>query len=113
MTHKKLSRLQKEILRRLLANAERERRHPRPGELKNCFPLKDIFQPGRTPAEAAAVSRSLLRLERRGLVVRTEFANPGRGRGGGIRGRADDPPPARTTHLILTPAGEEVAKRLT
>jgi hypothetical protein len=62
-------------------------------------------------ADRAAYSRSLLRLECRGLVIRSNGTTglPT----GGIRTRADQPAPRKTDHLILTPAGEELAKRLT
>jgi len=49
-----------------------------------------------TPARRASLSRTLRRLEVRGLVVRSS-----------VRGRG------RTTHIRLTPAGIALAKRLT
>src|SRR5262249_36943074 len=77
----------------------------------------------KSPADRAAFSRSLRRLEQRGLIVRTNI------RSGmpeedprvaeirvterrNIRVRAGDPMVRRTDHIILTAAGMEVAKRL-
>jgi hypothetical protein len=110
----KLSELQQRILKRLLEWYKHLRANP-----NRCHPvavwgvnLADFRRHESKDAVARAVfSRALARLERRGLVLRINGAQglPG----GGIRRSVDEPAPVRTDHLLLTPEGEEAAKRLT
>jgi hypothetical protein len=115
----KLSRLQRDILRVLLAHLGAERaksdRHRREAEAFG-IPVKAIRRPRPSGADRAAYSRSLLRLERRGLVIRSNSSTglpAGHPRARLIRTSADEPAPRKTDHVILTPAGEGLAKRLT
>jgi len=57
-----------------------------------------------TPARRASCSRSLERLEKRGLVLRQNW------RAGTRKSAAD--PHDRTTHVVLTGAGKAVAEKL-
>ena len=77
-----------------------------------------------TASDRAVLSRSISRLEARGLVLRQniwrgtegpEHANPYDGRlttSWGIRPNKSIPPPKRTTHLTLTTEGLEIAHAL-
>lgn len=109
-TGHKLSWLQKDILCVLLAHLG-----GRPQPLGGVR-VKAIRERGLTPADRAAFSRAIARLERRGLVIRSNSTSglpAGHPRAGRVRVRIEEPAPRRTDHLILTPAGEEMAKRLT
>jgi hypothetical protein len=60
----------------------------------------------RDASERAGWSRSLCRLQERGLAIRTN-------RSGGPNAKAPRPPRTRTTNVLLTPAGWEEFRRLT
>ena len=64
------------------------------------YPVRRAGKPGN---DSRAVSRALLRLEERGLVIRMDY------RTGIIRRSIDDPPPAVTTSVNLTQIGRQVA----
>ena len=64
-------------------------------------------------ADAAAFSRSVRRLEQRGLLFRDNEARGVPALGGMRRTTLAEPPPLRTTHLKLTDAGRALAQRLT
>jgi hypothetical protein len=65
------------------------------------------WRPGsRDASERAVWSRSLRRLQERGLAIRTN-------RVGGPNAKEPRPPGTRTTNVVLTPAGWEVFRRLT
>jgi hypothetical protein len=97
-----LSSLQQRILRSVEAVTLRIKLHGT-AEAKTTLACLGVrWKPGAgdpdwTPAKRAACSRSVKRLERRGLVRRRNWRNP--------RGR-------RTTHIALSPAGEAMAHRL-
>jgi uncharacterized protein YfaT (DUF1175 family) len=61
------------------------------------MPLRQRHGPDWTRADSAILSRSLARLEERGLIIRRNAVSERN----------------RTTHILLTEAGREVAKRLT
>jgi hypothetical protein len=115
----KLSALQKDILLCLLPWAEWLRNSP------DCYaacrdhgaPLMRIRPKGVSRADSAAFSRALRRLEARGLIIRTNSSSGSPEQQGWPRGRVrlrmEEPAPKRTDHIILTPEGEAVAKRLT
>lgn len=65
----------------------------------------------KTPARNAAFARALVRLEKRGLVIRTNVCTgiPGLGI---IRTKTYEPPVRRTSHVILTQLGRRVARSL-
>jgi hypothetical protein len=113
---KRLSALQKDILIRLLTRVLGQRAAKVPPWISGPgIRLSHIRPKGVARAKSAAFSRALARLERRGLVVRNNVATgiptgPLKGR---QRVKAEEPPPRRTDHVILTPAGEDAAKRLT
>lgn len=66
-----------------------------------------------SPCKRAARSRSLRRLECRGLILRVNLrSGMGPARNFGQRKSATDPH-TRTTHIRLLPAGIETANRLT
>jgi hypothetical protein len=115
----KLSRLQKDILRRLLAWYEQLRAHPVRGSPVAVWGVRltDFRRRDRKDASSrAAFSRALARLERRGLVLRINGTNglpDGHPRRGSVRRSLDEPAPDRADHLLLTAEGEEAAKRLT
>ena len=111
----KLSKLQKAILQRLFAYVAQRRaegcRDSGPG-----LPAGLLFVPmkwlrlgvHKTKSESAAYSRALRGLEKRGLVIRSNLRS-GMHRGprrGAIRTSPDEPAPARSDHVILTPEGE-------
>jgi hypothetical protein len=112
---RKLSKLQKVILRRLSAYVRQCRaeglQDNGPG-----LPRGVLFVPmkwlragaSKTKSESAAYSRALRELEKRGLLIRSNLhSGMHRGpRAGAIRVSLDEPAPARSDHVILTPAGE-------
>jgi hypothetical protein len=118
--HARLSRAQQAILLNLPAYLEQVRGHE--SQARNArvhgIPLKWLrgHGQGRTAGDSAAFSRAVRRLEARGLVLRSNSTTgcppPGQ-KYGEVRRSATDPVPKRTDHLILTGAGEEVAKGLT
>lgn len=65
-----------------------------------------------TRATQAARSRALARLEARGLILRQNEVSGSPTRAMARRSAAEAPP-LRTTHVLLLPAGIEVAERLT
>lgn len=100
----KLSKQQKEILMSVYADSLVFRHNPRsPGISWRTLEASRSRQ--------SSVSRSLRRLEERGLLVRTNHWSgiPGSGR---IRTRLDEPAPVRTDHVILTEEGTDVAEQL-
>jgi hypothetical protein len=111
----KLSRLQKQILLKILqivrqpqeygddfSEIGRYRRVP-------VLYLREQRHP-KSRGDSAAFSRAVRRLESRGLVLRI---NRARGDATGrIRKSASEPAPRRADCLVLTKLGEEVAKRL-
>lgn len=113
---RKLSKRQKSLLLYLwkyyLELKEHERRPGFPSYLK----LTDIWgipwRVGGSPAAHSAISRSIRRLEERGLVLRQNRASGSPGRGN-PRITKDDSIPLRSTHILLLPLGQEAAKRLT
>lgn len=66
---------------------------------------------GISPSKRASVSRALRRLEQRGLILRqnTTTGNPETG----LARKSADEPHSRTNCVALTPAGLELAGRLT
>jgi hypothetical protein len=116
-TGSKLSQLQKRVLRDLLAWVEHARGRENVASADMHAPVVWLRGRGsKARADSAAFSRAVVRLERRGLLVRsshTEGIPQPHPRAGKVRMALDEPAPRRATHLILTPAGEEVAKRLT
>jgi len=118
----KLSKLQRSILHDL-AFYEREIERIAPTSLPTVqrfgVPLRWLrprkHEQHRTRADSAAFSRAILRLEWRGLVIRSNAvsgmphsaANPERE--GVIRQKADEPHERRTDHIILTLAGRKAA----
>jgi hypothetical protein len=114
----KLSALQKDILLCLLPWHEWMRENAgRLGRMAlQGVPVAIIRHKGVSRADSAAFSRALRRLETRGLVIRTNVrtGSPvGDEEYGPVRLQLDEPVPKRTDHIILTPAGEEIAKRST
>jgi hypothetical protein len=124
---RKLSVLQKEILRCLWSNYQYIQAHGNDWAVKflhQGIQVKEFRGPApKSGADRAAFSRALRRLEQRGLIVRTNttsgmpeedprvaqiLATERRS----IRLRADDPMVRRTDHVILTAAGIEVAQGL-
>lgn len=110
-----LSKLQREILRCLLANYRHVEEH---GNDYCRLDLQRVgirllqFRPQYTsPSERAAFSRSLKRMEERGLILRTNHMSgvPGCGR---IRTRREERH-GRTDHVAFTAEGRELAERLT
>ena len=66
-----------------------------------------------TDCQRATLSRTLRRLERRGLLLRLNFfSGMGERHGFGVRQSKNDPH-NRTTHIKLLPLGVETGKRLT
>jgi hypothetical protein len=122
---RKLSALQKDILCCLWFHYEDLLERGLTRWLRLGIRVKDIRDDEpKTAADRAAFSRSLRRLEQRGLIVRMNISsgmpeddprvaeirvNERRS----IRLRVDDPMVRRTDHIILTAAGVGVAKRLT
>ena len=105
---RKLSVPQRRILAALL-------RFHKDGSCTSCgVPLKWLR--GRkqhwNASESAAFSRSLRRLEQRGLVVRTNTVTgiTSGPRAGCIRQAADEPHTGRTNYVILTEAGRLAAE---
>mgnify|MGYP005842338755 CR=1 FL=1 len=63
-------------------------------------------------SDQAAISRAMARLERRGLVLRINYPT-GLPDGSGLMRTRADQPHNRTTHVRLTKAGIDTARRLT
>jgi hypothetical protein len=70
-----------------------------------------LLLPPLSRSQQATVSRVLRRLEQRGLIVRSNLTNPIPGELKRVRSAADQPH-WRTTYLLLTPAGRNVAEEL-
>lgn len=68
---------------------------------------------GWSPSDRATTSRALARLEKRGLVVRTNVTTGCGPEGIARTDTTQAPPPKRTDHVILTPLGRQVAEGLT
>lgn len=64
-----------------------------------------------TPAMRAAISKSVCRLEERGLVMRQNVMSGVPGLGGKVRKSQEDPAPIRSDHLLLTDAGRLTANK--
>jgi hypothetical protein len=111
--------LQKDILRCLLPYHQwmhsKDTNYPA-AMLHQGVPIARIRRKGVSRADSAAFSRALRRLETRGLVIRTNVQSGSPGddeEWGTIRLKMEEPAPKRADHIILTPAGEEIAQRLT
>lgn len=66
-----------------------------------------------TRSDAASFSRSVRRLEERGLLFRDNGVSGVPALNGNRRTSIEEPPPTRANVLKLTDAGREMAKRLT
>ena len=64
----------------------------------------------RDPSERAALSRAMLRLEQRGLILRQNWTSGAPGVGGPRKAATD--PHRKTTHVLLTDAGRALADNL-
>lgn len=111
----KLSYLQRNILKWLLEATEYAEEHSRFSGALACWGVR--WCPSKlfgdwTPTLAASISRAIQRLEARELVLR-QNSHTGTPDSGRARTSAADTPPKRTTNLLLTDKGREVAKRLT
>jgi DNA-binding MarR family transcriptional regulator len=98
----KLSRLQREILKWLLNETEYTEANGNDYARNELCHWGVKWNPGRwhydwTRSDSASWSRTLQRLEIRGLILRTNQCSRGK----------------RATHIKLTEVGREVAKRLT
>lgn len=106
-----LSRLQRELLARLLVYDDRARAGtPQFGYWG--VPVKWLRREGdRTRSGSAAFSRALARLEARGLALRSSQNSgvPSGPRKGYIRTSPDEPAPRRADLVVLTDAGREAA----
>ncbi len=110
----KLSALQKDILRCLLVHVRWMDGNG--GRALWGVSVKGLREKGVSRSDSAAFSRAVRRLEARGLLVRTSCASglpAEHERHGYIRLKREEPAPRRADHIILTPEGEEAAKRLT
>jgi hypothetical protein len=104
----KLSRAQRVLLRDLLRYSQ--------GEESILVPVRWLrgSRQGWSSAESASFSRSLRRLEGRGLIIRTNQSTGIRADaslgGGRVRTCLDEPYDNRTDHIILTDLGRQVAE---
>ncbi len=113
-----LGAFQKDILRCLLHHTQRQRLPDYPSRQRaQGVPVKWIRPKGVSRVDSASFSRAIRRLEARGLVIRTNYVSgcpAGENfREGQVRLKMEEPAPKRTNSIILTPTGEEIAKRLT
>lgn len=104
----KLSQLQKKILRHVLHLTEQQGTTPPANLLEQLKRRWGVpWHTEGTRTQQASFARALARLEERGLLLRQcDWSTE-------LRHSKEDPAPPRTTQLLLTPEGRDLAKRLT
>ena len=113
MADRKLSRLQKGLLCWLLSETERIESGGSGYERLTLLGWGVLWYPSKggdewSATDRAVTSRCLRRLEKRGLIIRTNHIS-----GHGVQYIGGFTAPKRTTSIMLTPKGKETAKRLT